>query len=59
MSSEMGCMVTNAYLSIKNPKKIPGPLSGPWTPLQMACFARGILLEYVGNFRPQKLWSPW
>ena len=39
-------------------QKLPGPLSGPWTPPQIAHFAHATLLHYVSNFRPQDLGSP-
>ena len=39
-------------------QKLPEPLSRPWTPPQIARFARATPLCYVGNFRPQHLGPP-
>ena len=33
-------------------QKLPGPLSGPWTP------ATNCSLRYIGNFQPQNLGTP-
>ena len=38
-------------------QKLPGPLSGPWTLVEIAHFAHTTPLRYVGNFRPQNLGS--